>query len=217
MTIRAHFTKPIVDDQGNLLPGISVRVLEPGTTTPISDTLWADSSSSNRLNNPTQFPTGVIDFYLDNPKRVRLGVTYGALNEVFFDDVDVLEPVAPIPASGTVRFDLASPVDLTTPIPDQYTYTSIPAFKRGLVYRFTVTSSGSTQWALRVSGLGNDTGELFFQAVGIGELEYQCSWPWMYENGDNPQVSTLHLGIDNLANDGSTFQLTHLRAEVFLP
>lgn len=90
--IRAHYTKPVVDSQGNLLPNIHVRVLQPGTQDPIADTLYADGLTLNTLSNPFVADDGVIDFYLGTPQRVRLGVTSGADPEVFFDDIDVLVP-----------------------------------------------------------------------------------------------------------------------------
>jgi hypothetical protein len=96
MPTRAHFLKNLVDSQGNIQPGCIVRVLAPLSTTPISDTLWTDNTTTtSSLTNPFVTSDGMVSFYLDTPQRVRLSVTPPGGTEVFFEDLDViLQPVA---------------------------------------------------------------------------------------------------------------------------
>lgn len=89
---RAHISKPILDAAGNVRAGASVRVLQPGTLTPLTGPLFAADMGSSTVTNPFIATNGVVDFYLDIPQRVRIGVTVGQEGEVFFEDVDVLEP-----------------------------------------------------------------------------------------------------------------------------
>ena len=91
---RAHISKPILDAAGNVRSGASVRVLQPGTTTPLTGPLFAADMGSSTVTNPFIAANGVVDFYLDTPQRVRIGVTVGQEGEVFFEDVDVPEPAA---------------------------------------------------------------------------------------------------------------------------
>lgn len=88
--MRAHFTRPVTDEQGDLLPNVQVTVFEPGTVTPISQVLYTSDSGNNVLNNPFVSATGIIDIYLDQPARVRIGVVQGNLPMQFYEDVDVL-------------------------------------------------------------------------------------------------------------------------------
>lgn len=88
--MRAHFTRPVTDEQGDLLPNVQVTVFDPGTTTPISQVLYTSDTGSNVLTNPFVSATGVIDVYLDQPARVRFGIVQGNLPMQFYEDVDVL-------------------------------------------------------------------------------------------------------------------------------
>lgn len=86
---RAHFYKAVQDAQGNLVGDISVRVLNPNTDTPISETLYLeDDPDVTTLPNPFTDSDGVIDFYLAAPLRVDIEVTKDAL-VTMFEDVDV--------------------------------------------------------------------------------------------------------------------------------
>lgn len=88
--MRAHFTRPVTDDQGSLLPNAQVSVFEPGTITYISEVLYASDTGSDVLTNPYISDTGVVDLYLDEPMRVRIGIVQGGLPMQFFEDVDIL-------------------------------------------------------------------------------------------------------------------------------
>jgi hypothetical protein len=87
---RAHFYKVVQDAQGNLLGDISVRVLNPGTDDPISQTLFqADDPDVTIFNNPFTDSDGVIDFYLSDALRVDVEVTPGGGSPILFANVDV--------------------------------------------------------------------------------------------------------------------------------
>lgn len=85
---RAHFTQPIVDSSGNLLTGATVRVLQPGTTTPVSSALYTSGSGGAVRAQPWTVSSGVVDFYMNAAQTVRLGVTRSGV-ETFIEDLDV--------------------------------------------------------------------------------------------------------------------------------
>lgn len=90
MTSRVHLgPRPIVDSSGNLITNASVRVLQPGTTIPITDTLWQLSSGGSAQSQPWVPSDGNINFYLDRPQTVRIGITPNGGTESFFEDIDV--------------------------------------------------------------------------------------------------------------------------------
>lgn len=87
---RKHIQRPVRDANGSLVTNLSVRVLEPGTTTPIAQTLYQTSTGTTSIANPFVVATGIIDFYLDRAQTVRIGVLpSGATVETFFEDVQV--------------------------------------------------------------------------------------------------------------------------------
>lgn len=88
--MRAHYIRPVTDDQGVLLPDVQVTVYDPGTTTLITPVLYGSDAGSDVLSNPYTSSTGVIDFYLDVPRRVRIGMVQGGLPVQYYEDVDVL-------------------------------------------------------------------------------------------------------------------------------
>lgn len=89
---RAHLYRTITDIAGNLRGGATVRVLYPGTTTLMTEPIYPADSGSDTLPNPFSSSTGVIDFYLEEPRRVRLGIKFPNESERFFNDVDVMLP-----------------------------------------------------------------------------------------------------------------------------
>lgn len=88
---RAHIRREVRNSAGALLTNLDVRVLQPGTTTLYAGTLYTSDAGVGTLANPFVSADGVIDFYIEDSDRVRLGVQYGPDPEFFFDDVDVLE------------------------------------------------------------------------------------------------------------------------------
>lgn len=107
---RAHLYQPIVTTAGDLVYPINVRILNAGTGTLLTNpdgtpaTIYSGpSGGSAYVNGPPSYITfndGIIDFYLDRPQRVRLGITPSGQNEFFLDDVDVTTDAilsAPLP------------------------------------------------------------------------------------------------------------------------
>lgn len=88
--MRAHYTRPVTDQQGDLLPNVQVTLYEPGTTTMITDVIYADGTTSTVLSNPFISNTGIINFYLLNPRRVDLAIAQGGLPVQTYADVDVI-------------------------------------------------------------------------------------------------------------------------------
>jgi trimeric autotransporter adhesin len=90
MADRAHHYSVIQNAAGDLQPDSVVRVLQPGTETLIGDPVYPDNTTVTPMTNPFTSADGTINFYLDLPQRVRLGVTRPGQNEVFLDDIDLI-------------------------------------------------------------------------------------------------------------------------------
>jgi hypothetical protein len=88
--VRAHFNRALQDLQGNQVPTATVRLLVPGTTTTYGQTIYAEATGGTTHTNPWTVTDGEVDFYLDAPDRVRIGVQVGTGPEEFWDDVDVV-------------------------------------------------------------------------------------------------------------------------------
>lgn len=89
---RAHLYRTITDNAGNLRPGGVVRVLYPRTTDEITEALYPNDTDTTPLPNPFTSVDGVIDFYMEQPFRVRIGIKFPNESERFFNDVDVMLP-----------------------------------------------------------------------------------------------------------------------------
>lgn len=101
---RAHLYLPIASAAGDVLEGISVRLLDPGTTNPIADTVYSGPSGGGSYAQPYTVATGVLDVYLDAPRRVRIGVTPPGQAEFFLEDVDVNpDSTAVVYGTGAMR------------------------------------------------------------------------------------------------------------------
>lgn len=88
---RAHLYRPLQDGAGNLQRGATVRLLEPNTTTEISEPLYVDDSGAQVYGQPLTCPTGYLSLYLDRRKRVDVAVTpYGGGSETIFPDIDIV-------------------------------------------------------------------------------------------------------------------------------
>lgn len=87
--MRAHFNRALQDLQGNQVPTATVRLLVPGGTDLYGQTIYADATGGTTRTNPWVTTTGEVDFYLDAPDRVRIGVQVGTDSEEFWDNVDV--------------------------------------------------------------------------------------------------------------------------------
>lgn len=92
---RAHLNRPVLDQFGNLVTGVSVQVYEPGSTTLIAESIFLTEAATTPQTQPLSVVDGIISIYLAVPKRVRLGVRKTGSAEVFYEDIDVLTPDAP--------------------------------------------------------------------------------------------------------------------------
>lgn len=88
--MRAHFNRALLDEQGNQVASAQVRLLAPGTTDLYGQTIYSDAADGGTYTNPWTTATGEVDFYLDAPDRVRIGVQVGASPEEFWDNIDIL-------------------------------------------------------------------------------------------------------------------------------
>lgn len=77
MGTRAHYWSYITDDNGDAIPGASVIVRQQGTSNPIAETIYAgDTGDPTTLSNPlTSEDDGLVEFFLEDPKRVDLYIT----------------------------------------------------------------------------------------------------------------------------------------------
>lgn len=139
MAQRAHYRRTITTDGDvNVVTGIVVRIYDPGTTTSITDIIYAASSGSTELSQPITYSDGTIEFYLAAPRRVRIGVTPPGSGEFFLEDVDV-----PVPAGNAIVAD--GPIHVTnTPSAAGEVLTSL--------------SATTAQWATPAGGGGGGGG-----------------------------------------------------------
>lgn len=77
---RAHFADVLIGTSGtgslSLLDGATVHVYDQGTTTPISQTIYAADSGGTTIANPlTSDANGKVEFWLDTPARVDLAAS----------------------------------------------------------------------------------------------------------------------------------------------
>ena len=106
---RAHVYRVLQNADGSVLTGASVRVLADGASTNLADTLYTSDAGSSALMNPWTSTDGKIDFYLDNPQRIQIGVTPPGSGEFFVTvdaDPDALYQVV----SAVPRLSLGTPV-----------------------------------------------------------------------------------------------------------
>lgn len=88
--MRAHFNRTVTDNAGNRTSNAQIRLLAPGSTDLLTDTIYSDATGGGVRTNPWTITTGDVDFYFDNPTRVKIGITVGTDPEAFWDNVDVL-------------------------------------------------------------------------------------------------------------------------------
>lgn len=88
--MRAHFNRALLDEQGNRIASAQVRLLVPGSIDLYGQTIYSDATDGGTYTNPWTTDSGEVDFYLDAPDRVRIGVQVGSAPEEFWDNIDVL-------------------------------------------------------------------------------------------------------------------------------
>lgn len=111
MSGRAHFYSPIIGLDGKVVPGTEVAVYIAGTGQLLGQPLYvSDIGNDTELANPFTSNTGVIDFYLDTPQRVKIGLRHGTGAQTTIDNVDVLPPSASLVRSevGSLKINAAA-------------------------------------------------------------------------------------------------------------
>lgn len=93
-----HLARPIIDSAGNRQGAATVRVLQPGTN-PSSDLrvafpVYSDALGTTAIGTSFAVVNGLIDFFIDTPHYVQLGVTVSPNPEEFYDWVPVNVPIA---------------------------------------------------------------------------------------------------------------------------
>lgn len=160
--LRPHLYIPVVDIHGNVLSDITVRFYEPGSTQQITQVVYAAPTGNAEYSQPISFPNGVIDVYLAQPRRVRVGVRPAGQAEFFLEDRDffgaggnsVLASDAPLiilgspqavgqvivaNSDGTARWGTTAGGSFTNPLPRTGLFVTDVA---GVVWDLTVDVTG---------------------------------------------------------------------------
>ncbi|MGW7100375.1 hypothetical protein [Streptomyces sp. NPDC054838] len=88
--MRAHFNRPLTDRMGNQVDQAQIRLLIQGGTDPIPQTIYVEASGGLTRTNPWNITNGEVDFFLDTPIRLQIGVTVSGAPEELWDNIDVL-------------------------------------------------------------------------------------------------------------------------------
>ncbi|MGW1436885.1 hypothetical protein ACWD7M_16740 [Streptomyces griseus] len=92
--MRAHFNRPVTDRMGNQVDEAQIRLLTPGGLEPIPDMIYTEVTGGTTRANPWSITNGEVDFYLDSPARVKIGILVAGAAEEFWDNVDILAVAA---------------------------------------------------------------------------------------------------------------------------
>ncbi|PPS89494.1 hypothetical protein [Streptomyces sp. MH60] len=99
--MRAHFNRALLDREGNQVDTATIRLRVAGSTDLLTDTVYTNATGGATYTNPWEAVGGEVDFYLDSPTRLQIGITVGADPEQLWDDVDVLAVGADSSHPGT--------------------------------------------------------------------------------------------------------------------
>lgn len=86
---RAHFFRKVTDDQGNVVPGTMATVYETGSLALLQATMYVNETGSVEVANPLTINDGIVEFYLDQPTQVKIGLRSPGGIERFYDNQDV--------------------------------------------------------------------------------------------------------------------------------
>lgn len=86
---RSHLYMVAQDLAGNALENAVVRILQPGTENLLAAPIYATDTDVAAMPNPFTTVSGLVNFYVDTPQRVRIGVTPVSGVERFIEDIDV--------------------------------------------------------------------------------------------------------------------------------
>ena len=82
---REHYNRPIQNAAGDLLVNSTVRLISKTTGQNSTVTIYKGETGGDTWENPWIAVDGVVDFWLDQPGRYRLGVTPPSQPEKIFD------------------------------------------------------------------------------------------------------------------------------------
>lgn len=156
--MRAHFSRPVTNQAGDLLPNVQCFIYEPGTLTLITDVVYSADTGPAVLTNPFVSDTGLLDFYLDNPKRVRLGIVQGTSPIQYQDGIDVI-------AAGSDSLHLGAGL--------QSIVIGTGASAAG--NQSTAVGTGANSTGASSTALGNAASSLGLQSVAVGPAAVQGS------------------------------------------
>lgn len=86
---RARLYLPVVTTTGDLIPNVLIEILDPGSTSRIAETIYSGPTGPSAYTQPFIVADGKLSIYLDQPRRVRVGVTPSGQAEFYVDDLDV--------------------------------------------------------------------------------------------------------------------------------
>lgn len=79
-----------------------------------------------------------------------------------------------------------------------FTWTEVDiGYSMALIWRMTITSSATENWAFQIYSEFGGAGDEMFAAGGMPDLFYRISWPWLFRNGDTPQTTKMYVGVRN--------------------
>lgn len=87
---RAYFSKAVIRRVSGAPADGTVSVYKTGTNVPLDQPVYAADTGSTVLADPFPFTNGLVEFYLEQPERVRLAITPTGSPTQTFDNVDVL-------------------------------------------------------------------------------------------------------------------------------
>lgn len=109
---RAHFTKAVIRRVSGAPAEGTVAVYRNGTTTPLTQPLYAGDTGTATLANPFSFANGQVEFYLQAPERVRVAITPTDSATQNFDNVDVSAPAS----LSLAVYDVMTPGGMTAAV-----------------------------------------------------------------------------------------------------
>jgi hypothetical protein len=139
---RAHYARKATDDQGNVVPGTTVTVYQPGTLAVLDEDLFVNEVGSVTHDNPFVINDGIIDFYLANARQVKIGLRSPNGTERFSDNQDVYpDPQTVVQAPAGLQITNA-------PLPGQFLQATGPRQATWVTQETLVTSALSPQEVL---------------------------------------------------------------------
>lgn len=211
--MRAHFYRPIFTTAGSLVTGASVRILDPNTLSLVNVPLYNDPLLDSILANPFVAVNGIVDFYMDLPNRVVVGITPLGGNEVLYRGVDVLSPDMGSGTGGNVYYDPSGgrwqiEIDATGHVvtvpsvaePEVTLYGGTGNF--GGVAGVTTTPSGASFGCQPINGWSSGAGQSFKgAAVGADGTVFVSTFPFTAAS-TQPTATDMEIAVLNPATDG---------------